>query len=187
MIDEVKALRVEVASLTTQRDAVRMVCAEMRRERDALKETLNEINLLCLDVPNDGADWRKLVGGQGAQGALRRSGVEDQVITPRGALLDVMAIDDLVERRKAVIKWFDTWIAILGADMITSRLAVIGSKDPQGMMAIENENLVRALFNVLVKDGARERVLQLADLGKDEHGNFLTRIELRLLRFPHDP
>jgi hypothetical protein len=109
------------------------------------------------------------------------------VITPRSALLDVMAIDDLVERRKAVIAWFDTWVIVLGADLMTSRLAVLHSKDPAGLQAIENENLVRALFNVLVKDGARERVLQLADLGKDEHGNFLTRIELRLLRFPHDP
>lgn len=109
------------------------------------------------------------------------------MITPRGALLDIMALDDLVERRKAVIKWFDTWIAILGADMMTSRNAVLSSKDPKSVMAIENENLVRELFKILAKDGARERVLQLADLGKDEHGNFLSRIELRLLRFPHDP
>lgn len=109
------------------------------------------------------------------------------MITPRSALLDIMAIDDMVDRRKAVIKWFDVWIAVLGADVVLSRLAILSAKDAKTMRAVEHEKLLQAIFNDLVKNGAKERVLQLVDLGTDEHGNFLSRVELRLLRFPHDP
>lgn len=109
------------------------------------------------------------------------------MITPRSALLDIMAIDDLVERRKAVIKWFDTWLVILGAEVVFSKDALLLPRDPKELVAQEHELLVRALFERLVKEGARERVLQVVDEGKDINGNFLSRVELRLLRFPHDP